>query len=87
LLLLRQSRLPITDKEIFDELDQAWDAGEILPDSPLSEVKALDYFFECHVEADVWNRYLISRHGDTCTQSGTHRRDKCDDDCYTPDAD
>jgi hypothetical protein len=79
--------LPITDRNIFDELDQAWEAGEVHKDSPLSDVKALDYFFDCHVEADVWSRYLASRLRDTCTQGGLHRLNACDDACHRPDAD
>jgi hypothetical protein len=79
--------LPIADCEIFHELDEAWDASEIHRDSSLSDVKAVDYFFECHVEADVWSRYLAIRHHDTCTQGGGHRRSKCDDNCFSPDPD
>jgi hypothetical protein len=78
--------LPITDCEIFHELDQVWEAGEIHQGSPLSEVKAVDYFFECHVEEDVWQRYLTSRRFDTCT-NGLHRLHACDEDCYRPDPD
>jgi hypothetical protein len=53
--------LPITDRDIFEELDHAWEASEIHEDSPPTEIKALDYFFECHIEEDVWQRYLVVR--------------------------
>ncbi len=78
---------PISDREIFSALNDFFSAGDFHVGSSLSEIQALDYFFSIHITEDVWQRYLTSLRFDTCTQTGQHRRNACDDECYTPDPD
>lgn len=73
--------IPILESEIFDVLDELWDARLIELNSDFADVRDIGDFTEAHVSPELWDKWRFAAYHDTCPYGERHRRDSCTTDC------